>query len=176
MDETIYQVMKTYCPLTNMDGEKLAKNEYPHLLVIGGMNDPRVAYFEPLRFVAKMRNERSRWRKTLGLEPSASDRNILLKIDDAGHGGNSGQYSYLEDLAFEYAFLISSLNAPMKSFNGSVEVGSPQYGYILSPKASITDVSSAPPKPKKRWSIKEKPEGKKAERRGKILKWINALF
>jgi hypothetical protein len=39
---------------------------------------------------------------------------ILLKVDDAGHGGNSGQYSYLEDLAFEYAFLISCLGASHK--------------------------------------------------------------
>ena len=41
---------------------------------------------------------------------------ILLKIQDAGHGGNSGQYSYLEDLAYEYAFLISSLKASSQPF------------------------------------------------------------
>ena len=54
--------MKTYCPYSNLDGEKIAKNEYPHMLVIGGMNDPRVAFFEPLRLIAKMRNERLKWR------------------------------------------------------------------------------------------------------------------
>jgi hypothetical protein len=57
----IYDVMKTYCPYTNISGELLAKNEYPHMLVIGGMNDPRVAFFEPLKFVAKIRGERSKW-------------------------------------------------------------------------------------------------------------------
>ena len=53
--------MKTYCPYSNISGESLAKNEYPNLLVIGGMNDPRVAFFEPLKFVAKIRGERQRW-------------------------------------------------------------------------------------------------------------------
>ena len=55
--------MKTYCPYTNLDGEALAKNQYPHLLVIGGMNDPRVAFFEPLKFVAKMRAQKRQRQK-----------------------------------------------------------------------------------------------------------------
>ena len=50
--------MKTYCPYTNINGEELALNHYPNLLVIGGMNDPRVAFFEPLKFVAKLRGEK----------------------------------------------------------------------------------------------------------------------
>jgi oligopeptidase B len=53
--------MKTYCPYTNISGEELARNQYPNMLVIGGMNDPRVAFFEPLKFVAKMRGEKSKW-------------------------------------------------------------------------------------------------------------------
>ena len=61
----IYEVMKTYCPYTNIDGELLAQNKYPDLLVVGGMNDPRVAFFEPLKFVAKMRGERRKWAKVL---------------------------------------------------------------------------------------------------------------
>ncbi|KAI8899757.1 prolyl oligopeptidase [Globomyces pollinis-pini] len=44
VDKDIYDVMKGYCPYTNIDGEKLAKNEYPHILVLGGMNDPRVKH------------------------------------------------------------------------------------------------------------------------------------
>ncbi|KAJ3214715.1 hypothetical protein HK099_006693, partial [Clydaea vesicula] len=52
-DIEIYEVMKTYCPYTNVRGDLLAKELYPDLLVIGGMNDPRVAFFEPLKFVAK---------------------------------------------------------------------------------------------------------------------------
>ena len=120
-DKEIYDVMKTYCPYTNIDGVKLAQNQYPNLLVVGGMNDPRVAFFEPLKWVAKMRNERHKAEQQLGIQETASEglgwtteRLILLRIDDAGHGGNSGQYSYLEDLAFEFSFLIKSLQAPNK--------------------------------------------------------------
>jgi hypothetical protein len=118
----IYEVMKTYCPYTNISGEALAKGQYPHLLVIGGMNDPRVAFFEPLKLVAKMRHERRVWKAKLatqapdgGTEEGVSEeRTLLLRLDDVGHGGNSGQYSQFEDLAFEYAFLIASLKAPVR--------------------------------------------------------------
>lgn len=75
-DLEIYKVMKDYCPYTNINGEKLANNEYPHLLVVGGMNDPRVAFFEPLRFVAKMRGELQSWREKKGIEDGS--RNLLL--------------------------------------------------------------------------------------------------
>ena len=61
----IYTVMKTYCPYTNLSGPELARNRYPNLLVIGGMNDPRVAFFEPLKFVAKMRGEKRKWTRLL---------------------------------------------------------------------------------------------------------------
>ncbi|KAJ3291401.1 hypothetical protein HK104_006119 [Borealophlyctis nickersoniae] len=132
-DYDIYEVMKTYCPYTNIRGELLAKGVYPHLFVAGGMNDPRVAFWEPLKFVAKMRGERRKWRRNLqearekaqkeegqddaGAEPGidkTQEKMIILRVDDAGHGGNSGQYSYLDDLAFEYAFLIDALDAPAK--------------------------------------------------------------
>ncbi|KAF9585391.1 hypothetical protein BGW38_002594 [Lunasporangiospora selenospora] len=112
----IYQIMQQYCPYSNVRPRK-----YPNMLVLAGMNDPRVAYFEPLKWVAKLR---SCWPKSG--EPGMSegrdkdsatgksdDRLLLLRIEEVGHGGNSGQYSYLEDLAFEYAFLISTLQAPL---------------------------------------------------------------
>ncbi|KAJ3149319.1 hypothetical protein HDU86_006954 [Geranomyces michiganensis] len=143
MDRDIYDVMKLYCPYTNIRGEALARNAYPHLLVVGGMNDPRVAFFEPLKFVAKMRGERRRFEngdniaskknhdsetgKVYSLAemaggtaidaelPSRATRpQLLLRIDDAGHGGSSGQYSFLESLAFEYAFLVAALGAPLQ--------------------------------------------------------------
>ncbi|KAJ3036119.1 hypothetical protein HK097_003922, partial [Rhizophlyctis rosea] len=131
-DREIYEVMKTYCPYTNIRGDLLARNQYPQMFILGGMNDPRVAFFEPLKFVAKMRGERRKWG---GQQPITSDsppadtpyksspttnniineeRLILLKLEDAGHGGSSGQYAYLDDLALEYAFLITALEAPMK--------------------------------------------------------------
>ncbi|KAF9348010.1 hypothetical protein BGX26_000528 [Mortierella sp. AD094] len=116
----IYRVMKHYCPYTNVRPQK-----YPNMLVLGGMNDPRVAFFEPLKWVAKLRScwpPRSTPLRSLSREDndgdsSAASRNddrmLLLRIEEVGHGGSSGQYSYLEDLAFEYAFLISTLQAPV---------------------------------------------------------------
>ena len=116
-DPKIYQIMKHYCPYSNVRPQK-----YPNMLVLGGMNDPRVAFFEPLKWVAKLR---SCW-PPKNTPPSQSpddspdgigerdDRMLLLRIEEVGHGGSSGQYAYLEDLAFEYAFLISTLQAPAK--------------------------------------------------------------
>ncbi|KAI9001717.1 prolyl oligopeptidase [Gaertneriomyces semiglobifer] len=152
-DKEIYEVMKTYCPYTNVRGKALARNCYPHMFVLGGMNDPRVAFFEPLKFVAKMRRERLRWQEILkndrreknvidevefssvrsprstntplsltvmaggianddDLPAHDQEPMLLLQIEDAGHGGNSGQYTYLESLAIEYAFLITALGVP----------------------------------------------------------------
>lgn len=113
--------MKSYCPYTNIK----PGNVYPNMLVVGGMNDPRVAYFEPAKWTAKLRDMRSAAIPSDSeLESGAapvnapdednSDRLLLLKIQDSGHSGSSGQYSYLEDLAFEYAFLISVLGAQFR--------------------------------------------------------------
>ncbi|KAJ3274504.1 hypothetical protein HDV01_002632 [Terramyces sp. JEL0728] len=127
-DEEIYEVMKGYCPYTNIDGDKLAQNLYPNLLVLGGMNDPRVAFFEPLKLVAKMRYEKQKHIEKahiIGTEVDGNtleNRMLILKIDNAGHGGNSGQYSFLEDLAFEYAFLIKTLNALEKPIYSDYEL------------------------------------------------------
>ncbi|KAF9148128.1 hypothetical protein BG015_010173 [Linnemannia schmuckeri] len=112
----IYQIMKHYCPYSNVRPQK-----YPNMLVLGGMNDPRVAFFEPLKWVAKLR---SCWPPKSTPPPQSpddgadgtgerDDRMLLLRIEEVGHGGSSGQYAYLEDLAFEYAFLISTLQAPV---------------------------------------------------------------
>ncbi|GJJ78267.1 oligopeptidase B [Entomortierella parvispora] len=124
VDPAIYQIMKQYCPYSNVRLQK-----YPNMLVLGGMNDPRVAFFEPLKWVAKLR---SCWPKqtappsdssqndleapsaeVVGGPGTGEDRMLLLRIEEVGHGGSSGQYAYLEDLAFEYAFLISTLQAPV---------------------------------------------------------------
>ncbi|KAF9196706.1 hypothetical protein BGZ50_007870 [Haplosporangium sp. Z 11] len=118
-DPEIYKVMKHYCPYSNVRPQR-----YPNMLVLGGMNDPRVAYFEPLKWVAKLR---SCWPPKTAADAHSSnddgtgsqndnkngDRMLLLRIEEVGHGGSSGQYAYLEDLAYEYAFLISTLQAPV---------------------------------------------------------------
>ncbi|KAI9189003.1 hypothetical protein H9P43_000430 [Blastocladiella emersonii ATCC 22665] len=99
-DRAIYDVMRAYCPYTNVRND----TPYPHMMVVGGMNDPRVSFFEPVKYVAKLRASK----------PPEDDRLLLLRVDDVGHCGSSGQYSYLEDLAQEYAFLIYTLGASPK--------------------------------------------------------------
>ena len=73
--------------------------KYPAMLVTTGLNDSRVAYWEPAKWVAKMR--------TLALPTSGQ---LLLKTKmGAGHGGASGRYSYLEEKAAEVAFVLHQL-------------------------------------------------------------------
>jgi oligopeptidase B len=68
------------------------------MLVTGGLNDPRVAYWEPTKMVAKLR------------EYKTDDRLLLLKIDlGAGHFSASDRYKYLEEKAFAYTFLLEQL-------------------------------------------------------------------
>jgi hypothetical protein len=113
--------MQSYCPYSNIHADQL----YPNMLIVGGMNDPRVAYFEPAKWTAKLRaNALWSLNQAVVTSPEGStapaqvtregDRLLMLKIQEAGHSGSSGQYSHLEDLAFEYAFLISSLGAQFK--------------------------------------------------------------
>ncbi|KAI9221383.1 prolyl oligopeptidase family-domain-containing protein [Blastocladiella britannica] len=97
-DPKIYRCMKGYCPYTNVESK-----EYPHMMVVGGMNDPRVSFFEPLKWVAKLRKHKK------------GDQLLLLRIDNVGHGGSGGAYSFLEDLAQEYAFLIYTVGASLMS-------------------------------------------------------------
>lgn len=85
-----YERMAAYSPYDNV-GEK----PYPAILALAGLTDPRVTYWEPAKWVAKLRE------KTTGSEP------ILMKTNmDAGHGGASGRFQRLEEIAFEYAFAI----------------------------------------------------------------------
>jgi oligopeptidase B len=93
-----YKYMKSYSPYDNLKPEKGFK--YPHILVTAGLNDPRVQYWEPAKYVAKLR--------TLKNEDG---NKLLLKTNmGAGHRGLSGKYEYLKEVAFRYAFLIDSLN------------------------------------------------------------------
>jgi oligopeptidase B len=85
-----YEYMKTYCPYTN-----LAARLYPATLVKTSLNDSQVMYWEPAKYVAKMR----------ALNDGAPA--TLFKINlDAGHGGASGRYDYLREIAFDYAWLL----------------------------------------------------------------------
>jgi oligopeptidase B len=88
--KTFYDYMKSYCPYTN-----LARKAYPAILVKTALNDSQVMYWEPAKYVAKLRTLKT-------------DRNpLLLKTNlDAGHGGASGRYDYLREVAYDYAFVL----------------------------------------------------------------------
>jgi len=88
-----YFYMKSYCPYT-----RLERKDYPAMLVKTGLNDSQVMYWEPAKYVAKLRTLKT-------------DGNVLLLKTNmgAGHGGASGRYDYLKEIAFDYAFLLSEL-------------------------------------------------------------------
>jgi oligopeptidase B len=89
-DKVYYDYIKSYSPYDNVTAQN-----YPHILALAGLNDPRVQYWEPAKWTAKLR-------------VTKTDTNaLLLKTDmGTGHGGASGRYDFLKDLAFEYAFII----------------------------------------------------------------------
>jgi oligopeptidase B len=88
-----YFSMKSYCPYTN-----LGRKAYPAILARTGLNDSQVMYWEPAKYVAKMRT----------LKTDANP--LLLKVNmGAGHGGASGRYDYLREIALDYAFLLTQL-------------------------------------------------------------------
>jgi oligopeptidase B len=88
-----YQYMKSYSPYDNVRA-----TEYPALFVTAGLNDPRVAYWEPAKFVAKLRATKT------------DDRLLVLKTEmGAGHGGPSGRYDAWRDEALVLAFLLDQL-------------------------------------------------------------------
>lgn len=82
--------MKSYAPYENVAAKK-----YPNLLVIAGLHDSYVQYFEPEKWIAKLRALKT-------------DNNILLLKTNmnASHGGASGRFDYLKDIAFNYTFLL----------------------------------------------------------------------
>jgi oligopeptidase B len=88
-----YEYMLRYSPYDNVTAQ-----DYPHILVHAGFNDPRVGYWEPAKWVARLRVLKT-------------DGNVLLLKTNmgAGHGGSSGRYDYLREIAFDYAFLLDIL-------------------------------------------------------------------
>jgi oligopeptidase B len=110
-DEAAYDRMFSYSPYDNVtalnaDG---SSRTYPSLLVTGGLNDPRVSYWEPAKWVAKIRAR----------SPSTK---VLLRTEmGAGHGGPSGRYDAWKEEALVYAFLLDALGmlpGPLSSAPG----------------------------------------------------------
>jgi oligopeptidase B len=86
-----YEYMKQYSPYDNIK-EGVS---YPNILALGGLNDPRVQYWEPAKFIAKLREH----------NPNSGIK--LLKTEmDQGHFGNTDRYKYMHEKAFDYAFVF----------------------------------------------------------------------
>ena len=92
-DKTYFDYMLSYSPYDNVEAKA-----YPNILVTAGLNDPRVQYWEPAKWTAKLRDLKT------------DDKTLLLKTNmGAGHGGASGRYEALKEYAFEYAFVLDKL-------------------------------------------------------------------
>jgi len=85
-----YEYMRSYCPYTN-----LTRGDYPAMLVRTSLNDSQVMYWEPAKYVARLRTLKT------------DTRPLLLEINmAAGHGGASGRYDRLREIALDYAFIL----------------------------------------------------------------------
>lgn len=90
-EKEYYEYIKSYCPYSNVRAES-----YPNILVKVGLNDPRVGYWEGTKWVAKLRDLK------------IDNNTILLKANmGTGHGGASGRYDRLREIAFDYAYILS---------------------------------------------------------------------
>jgi oligopeptidase B len=87
-----FERMYSYCPYSNVRAQ-----DYPAILLLGGFFDPRVNYWEPAKLCARLRRLKT------------DDNLLLLRITDNGHGGSSGRYDYLKEIAFEFAFIIDRI-------------------------------------------------------------------
>ncbi|EJE5948423.1 oligopeptidase B [Salmonella enterica subsp. enterica serovar Infantis] len=98
-DIEYYDYMKSYSPYDNVKAQ-----DYPHLLVTTGLHDSQVQYWEPAKWVAKLR------------ELKTDQRLLLLCTDmDSGHGGKSGRFKSYEGVALEFAFLIGLAQGTLHS-------------------------------------------------------------
>ncbi|MGB1300902.1 MAG: S9 family peptidase [Pseudoalteromonas tetraodonis] len=89
-EKEYYEYMLSYSPY-----DQVSKQDYPNMLVTTGLHDSQVQYFEPAKWVAKLRDYKT------------DDNKLLFKIDmEAGHGGASGRFKRLEDTALNYAFML----------------------------------------------------------------------
>lgn len=100
-EKKYYDYMKSYSPYDNVEAK-----EYPNLLVMTGLHDSQVQYFEPAKWVARMR------------ERKKGDKLLLLSTNmDYGHGGASGRFDYLNDIALMCGFYLMLERQQQKSIN-----------------------------------------------------------
>ena len=92
-DKAAFEFIRSYSPY-----DQLKPRDYPPMLVTAGLNDPRVTYWEPAKYVAKLRSLKT------------DDNLLLLKTNmGAGHGGRSGRYDRLYEMAEDYTFILATL-------------------------------------------------------------------
>ena len=107
-EKEFYEYMLSYSPYDNV----MAQN-YPHLLVTSGLHDSQVQYWEPTKWVAKLRDQKT--------DPHTL---LLFTNMEAGHGGASGRFNPLKEIALEYAFLLMLEEKIKKySWNNSIDIG-----------------------------------------------------
>ncbi|MBA3511939.1 S9 family peptidase [Sphingomonas sp.] len=92
-DKAAFELIRSYSPYDNVKAQ-----DYPPMLITGGLNDPRVTYWEPAKWAARLR-------------ATKTDGNVLLlKINmGAGHGGKSGRWDHLKEIAEAYAFMLTQV-------------------------------------------------------------------
>ena len=104
-DAEVYAYMKSYAPYENVRAER-----YPAVLATTSLNDPRVFFVEPAKWVQQLRRT---------VTSNQSERPILLKTEMvAGHGGVSGRYESWKEAAFETAYLLDRLGATQIVYGG----------------------------------------------------------
>jgi oligopeptidase B len=93
-DEAAFHTIRAYSPYDNVKAQ-----DYPPMLITGGLTDPRVTYWEPAKWAAKLRATKT------------DDNRLLLKINmGAGHGGKSGRWESLHEVAETYAFILTEVS------------------------------------------------------------------
>jgi oligopeptidase B len=94
-----FETIRSYSPYENVQARP-----YPHIFAYGGLTDPRVTYWEPAKWIARLR------------ERNTSANLVLLKTNmEAGHGGASGRFEQLKEVALDYAFALKIAGIPSKS-------------------------------------------------------------
>jgi oligopeptidase B len=95
-DQAAFELIRSYSPYDNV-----GRHSYPPMLVTAGLNDPRVTYWEPAKWVARLR------------ELKSDSNELLLKTNmGAGHGGKSGRFESLKETAEEFAFILWQMGVP----------------------------------------------------------------
>jgi oligopeptidase B len=94
-DKAAFDLIRSYSPYDNVEAKA-----YPPMLIMAGLNDPRVTYWEPAKWAAKLRATKT------------DDNLLLLKTEmGAGHGGKSGRWDALREDAEAYAFVLTMMGA-----------------------------------------------------------------